>query len=103
MVTEMNSLSLAVENKVFAGTNGVSANNRHLGFQPAFLNKETGEVEFSRNRDGSPAAMHLIRWLPKTWGDIYDDKGGILRLQESVVVGFSRDGVFYTRVEAAEL
>ena len=99
----MNVLTIVKENEEFQGTRGVSGNNRELGFEPAFLNKETGQVEIARLQNGQPARMHLISWLPAEWATDVDEKGVVLSLTPSVIAGFTRDGVFYTRTEAAEL
>ncbi len=99
----MNVLTLVKENEQFQGTRGVSGNNRELGFEPAFLNKETGQIEIARLRNGRPARMHLISWLPPEWATDVDDQGVVVSLIPCVIAGFTRDGVFYTRTEAAEL
>ena len=96
-------MDLVRENEEFCGTRGVSENNRDLGFKPAFLNKDTGEVEIARLEDGLPAPMHLITWLPRHWARVVDTRGAVLSLVPSVIAGFTQDGVFYTRAEAAEL
>ena len=99
----MNVVSIAQENVAFEGTRGISRNNQDLGFQPAFLNKQTGQVELSRLKNGQPAAMHLISYLPGDWAESTDHHGCITQLNANVIAGFCRDGIFYTRAEVAEL
>jgi hypothetical protein len=69
-------------------------------FVPAFLNKSTGQVELSRWGNGEPASMHLIRFLPRDWAATLDSQGRVTKLLPSVVAGYARDGVFFTRTEA---
>lgn len=91
------------ENLAFAGTGGVSAENRCSRFEPAFRDEATGRVEVSRFSDGSPAPMHLMDGLPADWVDCRDEHGRPCTLKADVVAGFIRDGEFYTRDEAANL
>jgi hypothetical protein len=42
---------LVFENATYHGTSGVSENNRCLGFQPAFIEREAGAVYLSRIRN----------------------------------------------------
>jgi hypothetical protein len=89
------------ENLVYRGTGGVSAGNRQLGFIPAFCNTATGEVEFSRPPDDNPAPMHLLECLPDEWIVGRSDANQVLAIKPTVIAGFLRAGVFYTRVQAA--
>ena len=99
----MNIHTLHRENLAFAGSNGVSENNAVAGFRPAFLNKVTGKVELARLANGQVAPMHLIAWLPITWGSSLKEDGSIETLKAGVVAGFELEGLFYTRAEVAEL
>lgn len=89
------------ENYVFAGTGGVSSGNRRQGFWPAFYDMDTGRTEISRFADGKPAPMHLLDGLPETWIVERDDFGRGMAVKTTVIAGFVRDGVFYTRAQAA--
>jgi hypothetical protein len=91
------------ENLAFAGTGGVSAENRCERFEPAFRDEATGRVEVSRFSDGNPAPMHLMDGLPEDWVDTRDENGRACSLKHTIVAGFVRDGAFYTREEAADL
>jgi hypothetical protein len=58
--------TLRQQNRAFRGTGGVSAENRALGFAPAFLDTQTGAVYRACFADGRPAPMHLLEGLPPT-------------------------------------
>ncbi len=90
------------ENLAFAGTGGVSQQNRARRFSPAFRDEATGQVELSRYADGALAPMHLIDGLPGEWISTRDQQGHPATLKASVIAGFVRDGEFYTREQAAE-
>jgi hypothetical protein len=87
----------------FAGTGGVSAANRSLGFAPAFLDSESGEVYPSRFTNGLPAPFHLLEGLPESLWRAKDNRGRPTAVKSSLVPGFSRNGRFFTRAEAARL
>jgi hypothetical protein len=88
------------ENETFAGTSGVSENNCFL---PAFRESRSGRVERARFEDGEPAPVHLLAGVPEEWVIERDDHGQVVAVVETVVAGFLRGGVFYTREEAAAL
>jgi len=92
---------LSVENVQFARTCGLSANNAHQDFVPAFRHEETGEVALARFADGRVAPMHLIINLPEEWATARNARGQISAVQECVIAGFVHDGQFFTRAEAA--
>ena len=98
----MDRQTLLAEHQAFENTCGVSANNWSDGFRPAFLDKRTGEIELSRNKDGSLAPYHLIDWLPHDWGQVLGCDGAVKRLRQDIVAGFERDGTFYTREQLIE-
>jgi len=97
----MNNRTLELENLAFDGTKGVSKNNRADGFRPAFRNVKTGQVELARFENGKPAPIHLIAGLPKEWAATRDKDGAIASLCSGIISGFVRDGIFYSREEAA--
>lgn len=99
----MDMQTLHRQNLAFAGTAGVSENNRSQGFLPAFLNKHTGQVEVARCRSGAAATMHLISYLPAAWAERTAADGRVLSLKPGVIAGFVQNGIFYTREELAEL
>jgi hypothetical protein len=96
-------ISLALETAHCRGTGGVSENNRSLGFQPAFIDRETETVHLSRFPDGRLAPCHLLDGLPADLVRARDEQGRVTRVKSSVESGFVHDGRFYTRDEAAAL
>ena len=97
----LTALTLRRQNQVFRGTGGVSAENRTLGFVPAFLDTQTGVVYRACFADGRPAPMHLLDGLPPTVVASRDPTGRVTTLKSSVQAGFLRAERFYTREQAA--
>ena len=97
----MNDDTLHRENREYAGTQGVSQACQEDGFQPAFQDQRTGRIELSRQRDGNPANIHMIGWLPREWAATTGKSGTIMSLKPEIVSGFVRDGIFYTREAVA--
>jgi len=95
--------SLALENARYRGTGGVSQNNQHLSFQPAFIDRATRTVYLSRFPDGRLAPCHLLNGLPPELVLARSERGSVTSIKPSVVSGFVRYGHFYTRDEAAAL
>ena len=95
--------TLRQQNRAFRGTGGVSANNRSLGFAPAFLDTQTGAVYQARFADGRPAPMHLLEGLPPALVVARDAMGRVMALKPTVLAGFLREERFYTRDQAAAL
>ncbi len=93
--------TLRRQNRVFRGTGGVSAENRTLGFVPAFLDTQTGAVYRACFADGRPAPMHLLDGLPSAVVASRDPTGRVTALKSSVQAGFLRAERFYTREQAA--
>lgn len=93
--------TLAVDNRVFAGTGGVSQGNQHCGFIPGFMDRETGMVYPSRWADGTPAPFHALDGLPDHLVLARGSGGHVVAVKASVVAGFLRRGCFYTREQAA--
>lgn len=94
---------LAKENQAFTGTGGVSKENRSHGFLPAFSDTDTGAVYPSCNQDGTPAAIHILDGLPEELITERDQENNIVAVKSSVIPGFVKDDVFYTREQAAQL
>lgn len=91
------------ENHLYAGTGGVSEHNREARFVPAFREDGSGRVELARTADGELATMHLFCGLPEAWVAERGEDGQVTALIDGVTAGFVRDGVFYSREEAARL
>ena len=72
-----------------------------LGFAPAYLNSETGEMMLSTFANGSPAPIHLLEGLPANWVTAQTEAGNPGGLKETVVSGYIRDDKFFTREHAA--
>ena len=94
---------LRSENQLFAGTGGISPNNRPQGFQPGFRDAESGQIAISSFADGSPAPIHVLDGIPAHWVTTRHPGGRVLSVKASVESGFIRGGRFYTRAEAAAL
>lgn len=85
----------------FSGTYGVSEENQPLGFVPGFFDEETGTVYISRWRDGSPAPCHALDGLPEHLILARGPGNRVAAVKASVIAGFIRWGLFYTREQAA--
>ena len=96
-------VSLALESANYRGKRGVSENNRGAGFQPAFIDRQSGTVHPSRFPDGRRAPCHLLDGLPDELVIARDERGRVTRVKGSVVSGFVHGGCFYTRDEAAAM
>jgi len=93
--------TLETENERYAGTTGISQNNRTAGFIPAFCDLETSVVEPSRFASGMLAPVHMLDGLPAEWIEERDMDGHVKAVKHTVIAGFLRDGRFYTREQAA--
>jgi len=100
MMTES---KLTVENSRYCGTGGVSSGNRGAGFRPAFMDAGTRAVYLSRFADGRIAPFHILDGLPDDLVLARRTGGRVAAAKPSLVSGFERAGVFYTRDEAAAL
>jgi hypothetical protein len=94
---------LRQQNQMYAGTGGVSAENRAQGFVPAFFDTESRTVAISRFANGNPAPIHVLDGLPEEWVVYRDDCGKVRTVKTSVIAGFVCRGTFYTRAQAAVL
>ncbi|MDO9599367.1 MAG: hypothetical protein Q7J47_16745 [Azoarcus sp.] len=97
----MNPQRLQLENHLFQGSGGVSAENRAEGFRPAFFDTQTQCIYPSRFGDGRPAPFHLLDGLPEEVVLARDPGGRVLSVKSTVVSGFVRGGRFFNREEAA--
>jgi len=101
MAQLMTRSTLKIQNRYFAGTRGVSRENRGLGFLPGFMDQETGVIYLSCNADGSVAPIHRMDGLPDELIVARTPGGRVAAVKGSLVAGFIRDGLFYTREQAA--
>ena len=93
--------TLRQQNLAFQGTGGVSKNNRSQSFLPAFLDTATGIIYLARFADGRLAPIHLLDGLPQELVLSHNTSGKCTAIKSSVVAGFVRDRLFYTREQAA--
>lgn len=97
----MNEQRLEEENLAHVGTGGRSQENSDVGFHPAFFDYASQKLYLSRFRDGRIAPVHLLEGLPE---EVIVDRapcGRVLAARASLVAGFERNGLFYTRKAAA--
>lgn len=99
----MTELKLQLENRIYCGTGGVSSNGRTAGFSPAFMDLETRAVHPSCFADGRMAPFHILDGLPDELVLARSGCGRVAAIKPSVISGFVRAGLFYTRDEAAAL
>nr|NMF98839.1 hypothetical protein [Aromatoleum toluolicum] len=92
---------MSEENRRFQGTGGRSQENRSLGFRPAFFDGITGIIYASRFSNGMDAPFHLLDGLPDEVVMRRHASGQVAEVKTSLVSGFLRDGLFYTREQAA--
>jgi hypothetical protein len=97
----MSEQRLEEENLAHAGTGGRSQENADVGFHAAFFDYASQRMYLSRFRDGRVAPIHMLDGLPE---EVIVDRapcGRVLAARASLVAGFERNGLFYTRKAAA--
>jgi len=92
---------LELELAAHRGTGGVASENRHLGFVPAFKDTQTGYVYPSKYADGRAAPFHMLDGLPDEVVVARDRHGRPSQVLGSLIAGFSLQGRFFTREQAA--
>lgn len=100
-MSDLSTERLEHESAAHAGGGGRSEENRGLGFRPAFFDFASQKVYLSRFADGRLAPIHLLDGLPE---EVIVDRsatGRVLRVRASLVSGFERNGLFYSRKAAA--
>lgn len=101
MARVMTKQRLECENLAYRFTGGVSQENCCSGFRPAFRDNETGIVYQSLRAGGNPAPFHCLDGLPDSVV-VERDACGVRVVKASIEAGFTRNGLFYTRAEAAD-
>ena len=91
------------ESLAYRGTGGVSAENSAYGFRPAFLDRDTGRIHLCRAAAGNAATAHGFDGLPEECVRAKDAQGRPYAVKGALVVGFERQGYFFTREQAAQL
>jgi hypothetical protein len=92
---------LRLEAAAQRGTGRTSSEVGGHGFRPAFQNTLTGQTYSSTFTDGRPAPFHLLDGLPEDVVVGRDRCGRVSRVVGTIVAGFVRGGLFYTRAQAA--
>ncbi|HTS83621.1 MAG TPA: hypothetical protein VMG61_00835 [Usitatibacter sp.] len=72
-----------------------------LGFRHAFLDFATCAIYLSTDRRGIPANFHSYEGLPDEVVTRRWMTGSVASVKPSLIAGFERNGVFYTRRSAA--
>lgn len=98
----MSELKLRLENVMYHGTGGRSQENGTAGFCPAFFDVQTEMIYLSRFADGRLAPFHMLDGLPEEVIVSRTATGRVATVKASVISGFVRDGLFYTREAAAQ-
>lgn len=92
---------LELEEAAHRGTGGICAENRHLGFVPAFMDTRTGTVYACAFSDGRPSPFHVLDGLPDELVVARDRQGRPSQVVGTIISGFTLDNRFYTRSQAA--
>lgn len=103
MTQGLSSKALRQENLAYIGTGARSQENRSVGFVPAFHDCVSHKTAIACFSNGKPAPVHILDGLPKDWIVRQDRSGKVTAVKSSIVSGFARAGVFYTREQAANL
>ena len=96
----LNRRKLADQTLRYMGTGGISRENRHAGFRPAYRDRRSGQVYLSCYADGRPAPVHVLDGLPEALVVQRSAAGHVMAVVQWVEAGFVRAGRFYTREEA---
>ncbi len=105
-MSRMKSISdIEAERAQYINTGGTSqdSGNKQMEFIPAFFDTQSNTIHLSRTCDGNIAAMHLLTGLAESIIDSRDSHGKITGIKKSVIVGFEKNGQFYTREQAAKI
>lgn len=98
----LNLATLRAQNDCYRGTGGVSDENRSLGFEPAFMDTDSGTVHRARFGNGQPAPFHILDGLPPGVVCERDPCGRVLSVKATLIAGFISHGRFLTRAQAAQ-
>ncbi len=89
------------QNVTFKNTGGVSEENSSEGFCPAFFDAQQQRAEVARFANGTQAPFHLLEGVPEDWVTQRDSCGKVIAVKASIITGFIRNGIFYTREQAS--
>ena len=93
--------NLELEEDAHRGTGGIAAENRHLGFVPAFMDSSTGKVYECILADGRPSPFHVFDGLPDALVVAHDRRGRPAQVVGTLISGFTLADRFYTREQTA--
>lgn len=77
------------------------AEERVLGFEPAYLDTGTMAIYRSRHADGRLSRFHLLDGLPEEVVWNRSTAGHVTVTKPTIVAGYVRGGFFYTRAAVA--
>ena len=97
----MNQERLAQNLPATTGDGGPCPRTRPFGFRPAFFDFATCCLYLSRFANGQPAPIHLLEGLPEEAVALRSPCGRVLAARATLILGFERDGYFFTRTAAA--
>jgi hypothetical protein len=102
MDSAMTKDQLNQQNLTYQNTQGISSNCAMSGYTPAFQDTLTGEIHLSKFADGRLAPIHVIDGLPQEWIVQRDENQRAILARDTIIAGFVRDGVFFTRKQLAD-
>ena len=70
------------------------------GFQPAFFDFLSQTIHLSVFADGRPAPFHILEGTPRELIADRAPSGRVITLKPTVMVGYERNGFFFTRASA---
>jgi hypothetical protein len=77
------------------------AEQRSLGFRPAFMDSMTCSIYLARLGDGRPASYHSTEGLPDEVVTRRPITRRVVSVKSTLIPGFERNGFFYTCTAAA--
>ena len=89
------------ENSRYSGTTGVSRGCVTHCFFPAFLDNDSEVIYLSRYADGRLVPFHTLEGMPEEVIIRRSPDVKIAEAKRSLVSGFVKGGMFYTRSQAA--
>ena len=96
-------IGLGLQNILFKGRGGISQEVAHRGLIPAFFDEDSKIIYLSRLQNGAVATIHILDGLPDEVVLRRNKNGEVQDVKTSIIFGFYKNGVFYTRQQASEL
>ena len=91
------------QSMAYRGTGGVSAENSAYGYSPAFFDRDNGQIYLSRDVVGKVVPFHQFDGLPEECIVERDLQGKPCAVKGTLVVGFVKDGHFFTREQVVQV